>query len=202
MKITKTKLKKIIKESLIEEKIKEIFKSGGYQQAKEVSLSLGHSSLDLSGIDLSEQNLEKKEVGDSMRGANLSNSILIETRFNEVDLQNANFDSASFSDRNISELILGLLRADNTKFIRCNLRGTNFSNTNKVKLKDYFNILDDINKLNIPDLSFNGNYLKEKGMKEGALIGKTIKLIEKEWLDNDFEISNERVSEIIKVQNN
>ena len=131
MKITKTKLKKIIKESLIEDKIREIFKSGGYQQAKEISLSLGHSSLDLTGIDLSEQNLEKKEVGDSMRGANLSNSILIETRFNEVDLQNANFDSASFSDRNISELILGLLRANNTKFIRCNLRGANFSNTDK-----------------------------------------------------------------------
>ena len=44
--------------------------------------------------------------------------------------------------------------------------------------------------------------LKEKGMKEGVLIGKTIKLIEKEWLDNDFEISNERVLKIIEVQNN
>jgi len=38
-------------------------------------------------------------------------------------------------------------------------------------------------------------------MKEGALIGKTLKLIEDEWIDNDFRISNERVLEIIKVQN-
>ncbi len=77
-----------------------------------------------------------------------------------------------------------------------------FSNNKKVKLKDYLDILDSINKLNIPKFSFDGNYLKEKGMKEGALIGKTIKLIEKEWLDNDFEISNEKVLEIIKAQNN
>ena len=55
---------------------------------------------------------------------------------------------------------------------------------------------------NIPDFYFDGNYLKAKGMKEGILIGKTIKLIEKEWLDNNFSISNERVLKIIKAQNN
>ena len=77
-----------------------------------------------------------------------------------------------------------------------------FLNNKKIKLKDYLNILDSINKLNIPDFSFNGNYLKAKGMKEGILIGKTIKLIEKEWLDNNFSISNERVLKIIEAQNN
>jgi len=77
-----------------------------------------------------------------------------------------------------------------------------FSNSKKVKLKDYFNILRSIKKLNIPKFSFDGNYLKEKGMQEGALIGKTLKIIESEWLDNDFEISDERVVEIIKAQNN
>ena len=45
-----------------------------------------------------------------------------------------------------------------------------------------------------------GNYLKEKGMKEGALIGKTLKLIEKEWLDNEFQISEKRVLKIIQAQ--
>ena len=77
-----------------------------------------------------------------------------------------------------------------------------FSNNKKVKLKDYLNISKNINKLNIPKFSFDGNYLKEKGMQEGTLIGKTLKLIENEWLDNDFKISNERVLEIIKTQNN
>ena len=76
-----------------------------------------------------------------------------------------------------------------------------FSNSKKVKLQDYLDILNNINKVNIPKFSFDGNYLKEKGMKEGALIGKTLKLIESEWLDNDFQISNERVLKIIKTQN-
>ena len=39
-------------------------------------------------------------------------------------------------------------------------------------------------------------------MKEGALIGKTLKLIEQEWIDNDFKISKERALEIIKTQKN
>ena len=72
----------------------------------------------------------------------------------------------------------------------------------KVKMKDYLSILDNINKINIPKFSFNGNYLKEKGMKEGVLVGKTLAMIEREWLDNDFKISNERVLKIIQSQNN
>ena len=77
-----------------------------------------------------------------------------------------------------------------------------FINEKRVKLKDYLNILSNIKKFNIPKLSFDGKYLKEKGMKEGALIGKTLKLIEQEWIDNDFEISKERALEIIKTQKN
>ena len=77
-----------------------------------------------------------------------------------------------------------------------------FSNSKKVKLKDYLHTLNNINRLNIPKFSFDGNYLQKQGMKEGALIGDTLKLIEGEWIDNDFEISNERVLEIIKDQNN
>ena len=76
-----------------------------------------------------------------------------------------------------------------------------FSNSKKTKLKDYLDILKNINKINIPKFSFDGNYLQEKGMKEGALIGKTLKMIESEWLNNDFRISNEKVLEIIKSQN-
>ena len=77
-----------------------------------------------------------------------------------------------------------------------------FSENKKAKLKDYLDILSNIKKLNIPKFSFDGNYLKEKGMKEGALIGKTLETIELEWLNNNFSISNERVLKIIEAQNN
>ena len=76
-----------------------------------------------------------------------------------------------------------------------------FVSTKKAKLKDYLNVLNNIKKQDIPKFSFDGNYLKAKGMQEGALIGKTLKLIEDEWLNNDFKISNKRVLEIIKAQN-
>ena len=75
-----------------------------------------------------------------------------------------------------------------------------FASTKKAKLRDYLNVLNNIKKQDIPKFSFDGNYLQKKGMKEGALIGKTLKLIEDEWLDNDFRISNKRVLEIIKAQ--
>ena len=75
-----------------------------------------------------------------------------------------------------------------------------FSNFKKVKLQDYLNVLNNINKIDMPKFSFDGNYLKKKGMKEGALIGKTLKLIEKEWLDNEFQISEKRVLKIIQAQ--
>ena len=75
-----------------------------------------------------------------------------------------------------------------------------FSNFQKVKLQDYLNVLNNINKIDMPKFSFDGNYLKKKGMKEGALIGRTLKLIEKEWLDNEFQISEKRVLKIIQAQ--
>ena len=76
-----------------------------------------------------------------------------------------------------------------------------FASIKKAKLIDYLNVLNNINNQDIPKFSFDGNYLQKKGMKEGTLIGKTLKLIEDEWLDNDFRISNKRVLEIIKDQN-
>ncbi len=77
-----------------------------------------------------------------------------------------------------------------------------FSNEKKTKVKDYLNIFNNIKKLNIPKFSFDGKYLKENGMIEGTLIGKTLELIEQEWLDNDFKVSRERVLEIVKSQKN
>ena len=75
-----------------------------------------------------------------------------------------------------------------------------FTINKKLKLRNYLDIFNNIQKYSIPKFAFNGDYLKEKGMKEGAVIGKTLKLIESEWVDNDFRISNERVQEIIKSQ--
>ncbi len=77
-----------------------------------------------------------------------------------------------------------------------------FLSFKKVKLQEYFKISKNIKKMVIPKLPFDGNFLKKNGMKEGTLIGKTLKMIEQEWLDNDFQISETRVVKIIEDHNN
>ncbi len=77
-----------------------------------------------------------------------------------------------------------------------------FSINIKIKLDDYLDILNNIKKISLPQFPFDGNYLKDKGIKEGKSVGKTLKLIQDEWLNNGFNISNQRISEIIDKQKN
>ncbi len=83
-----------------------------------------------------------------------------------------------------------------------NLNLLHYAYNKQIKIKDYFDIKKKIEDIDIPNFIYDGNYLKKYGMKEGALIGKTLKIIEDEWLENNFKISNSRVEEIIKKQNN
>ena len=39
----------------------------------------------------------------------------------------------------------------------------------------------------------------DKGMREGVLLGKVLRKIEDEWINNNFNISSERIQEIIKL---
>ena len=39
-------------------------------------------------------------------------------------------------------------------------------------------------------------------MKEGQSLGNVLKELEKEWVNNNFKISNNRIDEIIKINSN
>ena len=78
----------------------------------------------------------------------------------------------------------------------------NFSNDKKIKFDFYQNTMNKIEKVSIPKFPYDGKYLINKGLKEGKLIGKILKLIEDEWLINDFSISKERILKIIDSQKN
>ena len=79
-----------------------------------------------------------------------------------------------------------------------NLNLINFSINSKVKEKDFSKIFNKILKIKVPKFPIDGEYLKQKGMKEGQSLGKVLKILEKEWINNNFKISNERIEEIIK----
>ncbi len=75
----------------------------------------------------------------------------------------------------------------------------NFSINSKVKINDFTKILNKILKIKVPIFPIDGETLKQKGMQEGQKLGNVLKTLEKEWINNNFKISNERVEEIIKV---
>ena len=75
-----------------------------------------------------------------------------------------------------------------------------FSVSKKMKINEYLNNLSNINGINLPIFSYDGNFLKKNGLKEGSIIGRTLKIIESEWIKNNFNLSNKRVLEIINQQ--
>ena len=80
-----------------------------------------------------------------------------------------------------------------------NLNIINFSINPKIKIDEFLKILNLVLKSNVPKLHVNGEYLKKNGMKEGESLGKVLKKIESEWANNNFEISNQRIKDLIKI---
>ena len=78
----------------------------------------------------------------------------------------------------------------------------NFSINAKVKSYDFSKTLNKILKTKVPIFSIDGELLKQKGMKEGQSLGNVLKELEKEWVNNNFKISNNRIDEIIKINSN
>ena len=78
----------------------------------------------------------------------------------------------------------------------------NFSINLKIKSNDFSETCNNILKAKAPIFPIDGELLKQKGMKEGKSLGNVLKKIEKEWGNNDFKISNDRIDAIIKINSN
>ena len=68
----------------------------------------------------------------------------------------------------------------------------------KYVFQNLLNLIKKISNSKIHKFPYDGKYLKRNGMKEGLALGKVIKILEREWVENNFKISNERVLEVIK----
>ena len=78
-----------------------------------------------------------------------------------------------------------------------NLNILNFVINSSTKLKDFSDILSKILKSKTHKFNIDGKYLIENGMQQGSLVGKALKEIEEEWIKNNFQITKERIKEII-----
>ncbi len=75
----------------------------------------------------------------------------------------------------------------------------NFSINPKVKSHDFSETLNKISKTKVPKFPIDGELLKQRGMKEGQSLGNVLKELEKEWVNNKFKISNNKIDEMIKT---
>tara|TARA_B100001057_G_scaffold440107_1_gene473792 strand:- start:706 stop:1968 length:1263 start_codon:yes stop_codon:yes gene_type:complete len=78
-----------------------------------------------------------------------------------------------------------------------NLNILNFAINSSTKLKDFSDTLSKILKSKTHKFNIDGKYLIENGMQQGLLVGKALKEIEEEWIKNNFQITKERIKEII-----
>ena len=79
-----------------------------------------------------------------------------------------------------------------------NLNILNFVINPKINLKAFFENFRRILKSKSHQFKIDGKYLIENGMQQGELIGKVLDEIEKEWIKNNFQMTKERVKEIIQ----
>ena len=78
----------------------------------------------------------------------------------------------------------------------------NFVINTKYKINDFSQNLRKILKSKTHKFKVDGNFLKDNGMKQGAMMGKVLKIVEKEWIKNNFKISKKQIQEIIRLNSN
>ena len=86
----------------------------------------------------------------------------------------------------------------NDKSHLINLNILNFASNSKYSFKNFSEAMKNILKSKAHKFEIDGKYLMNKGMREGVLLGKVLRKIEEEWMENNFKISDDRVKEIIK----
>ena len=55
-----------------------------------------------------------------------------------------------------------------------------------------------LRKLKIPKFPYDGKYLLSKGIPEGKQLGKVLKSLEEEWINNNYAIDEVKIDKIIK----
>jgi len=84
------------------------------------------------------------------------------------------------------------------KDILKNLAVLIFLENEKISVKEFNDQTNNIDNSSIPNFPLNGEYLIKKGLVEGKKIGLVLKILEKEWLDNNYTLSEKNISNIIE----
>ena len=58
-------------------------------------------------------------------------------------------------------------------------------------------IINEVDKIKIPKFPFNGDYVMGQGLEGGKKIGFALKELEKEWIENNFNLNAKKAISII-----
>ena len=83
-----------------------------------------------------------------------------------------------------------------------NLNILNYVINYKFKIEDFKWTLKKILQSKKQKLPVDGKYLMDNGVKQGIQVGKLLEKIEKEWIKNNFKISEDQLKEIIRLHLN
>ena len=72
----------------------------------------------------------------------------------------------------------------------------------KIKSSHFEKILVYVSKCDVPKFPISGDYLKSKGYKTGENLGKKLKLLEAEWIKNNFVIEKKIIEKSLGQINN
>ena len=67
----------------------------------------------------------------------------------------------------------------------------------KKNYKNLQSVLDEINSFDIPVFPITGKHLLDRGIKSGRKVGEVLKKIEKDWIDNDFQLNDDELRNLI-----
>ncbi len=123
---------------------------------------------------------------------NVSNKIKDSLRKFNKDLSKLKYDKDYFK----KDLIKNIYTNGKNHLMALNL--INFSIHSKVRVEDFSENLKKLLKIKVPIFPIDGEYLKQRGIQEGHHLGVILKALEKEWINNNFQISDKRIKEIIK----
>ena len=124
-------------------------------------------------------------------------SNIIKSRFKNISVNFENLKNEKFySEENIKKLIY----LSNKQDVR-DLLLFSICTNNKIKTFTIVSLLDYVNVCKIPKFPFSGDYLKEYGYETGQALGKKLKLLEEQWIKNNFVIDKKVVEKSLEKVN-
>jgi len=116
-------------------------------------------------------------------------SNIIKSRLQNFSINFQNLESKKFySENNIKKLIY----LSNKNVVR-DLLFFSICANKKVKITDIEKLLLFVNNYKVPKFPISGDYLKKHGYEAGQALGKKLKLLEEEWIKNDFVMDRIKV---------